>query len=315
MNEKKLVSQLGRFAVVIVSVFLSFAGHALAQEECAQTKEELRILKKDYENALAQTKVLLEYKAKALEMETTIRQFDIVKQQLAKEKEDALSMVSQLKEKIKALDENIVALRKDKDEYKKSFEKASVENIISDDTKKKIEDLEQDRSDLLRRAEELESRIKVMENASLKEQAQSEFYKRQLAEVKDKYQDAKQQNKILERKLEATPKKFAELARENKILIKRTSAMHYNLGVFYTQNREYERALTEFEKAIELNPEDASSHFNLGYIYAEHLLNRPRAVMHFKQYLKLAKKDDKDVDWAKRYVLTWQAWEGKQPIK
>jgi tetratricopeptide (TPR) repeat protein len=90
--------------------------------------------------------------------------------------------------------------------------------------------------------------------------------------------------------------------------------MHYNLGVFYSQNKEFDRATAEFEKAIEVNPDDASSYFNLGYIYAEHLQNRPKAVANFRQFLKLAKRDDKDADWAKRYILTWQTWEGKTPI-
>ncbi len=89
---------------------------------------------------------------------------------------------------------------------------------------------------------------------------------------------------------ELLSKKYIKLARENKILVKRTALMHYNLGVFYTQNKEYNRAVAEFEKAIELNPEDALAHFNLGFIYAEHFENRPKAIERFNQYLKLAKK-------------------------
>ena len=91
--------------------------------------------------------------------------------------------------------------------------------------------------------------------------------------------------------------------------------MHYNLGVFYTQHKEYKRAIAEFEKAIELNPDDPYAHFNLGYIYAEYLVDRSKAVEHFRHYLRLADKSDKDIDWVKKYILTWQAWEGKTPLK
>jgi tetratricopeptide (TPR) repeat protein len=89
--------------------------------------------------------------------------------------------------------------------------------------------------------------------------------------------------------------------------------MHYNLGVFYSNRKEYSRAIAEFEKAVELVPDDAAAHFNLGYIYAEQLVNRERAIRHFQQYLRYAKHGDKDADWVKRYIVTWQAYENKQP--
>ncbi len=309
---------MARKVVVFAAIFFSFVCCAYAQQAAGdyeKLKKEHEMLKADYDNAVEQVKIFKQYKNKARDMEDAIRQFDLVKEQLMKEKGEALNQVAELRERIKGLDQTILKLGGEKDEFKKSFEKATVNNIIGEESKKKIEERKQETQELVKKAEDLQARITLMENASLKEQAQAEFYKRQLSEVKDKYEEAKKQNKALERKLEDIPKKFTELARENKVLIKRTSAMHYNLGVFYTQNKEFERAVAEFEKAVELNPEDSASHFNLGYIYAEHLLNRPRAVTHFKQFLKLAKKDDKDVDWARRYILTWQTWEGNVPIK
>jgi len=91
--------------------------------------------------------------------------------------------------------------------------------------------------------------------------------------------------------------------------------MHYNLGVFYTNQKDYSRAIAEFEKALELTPDDPYVRFNLGYIYAEYLVNRPKALEHFRQYLRYAKPDDKDADWVKKYILTWQAFDGKQPME
>jgi tetratricopeptide (TPR) repeat protein len=135
-----------------------------------------------------------------------------------------------------------------------------------------------------------------------------------LDRLNQKFAEALEKNKKLEQKIVEEPKKFAEIARQNKLLIKQTANMHYNLGVFYTKQKEYTRALAEFEKAIELNPNDAYSHFNLGYIYAEHLVDRERAIKQFREFLRLAKKDDKDVDWVKRYLLTWESWEGKKPL-
>ncbi len=112
-----------------------------------------------------------------------------------------------------------------------------------------------------------------------------------------------------------TPKKFVEIARQNRRLIKETANMHYNLGVFYMKTKEYQRAAAEFEKAVELTPDDAYSHFNLGYIYAEYLVNRPKAMEYFRKFLRIAKSDDKDVDWVKRYILTWDTYDGKNPME
>jgi len=128
------------------------------------------------------------------------------------------------------------------------------------------------------------------------------------------YAEAVKKNNAFEQKVMETPKRFAEIARQNKTLIKETANMHYNLGVFYTKNKEYSRALAEFEKAVELTPDDAYAHFNLGYIYAEYVVNRYKAIDHFRRFLSLSKSDDKDIDWVRKYILTWEAYEGKKPL-
>lgn len=322
--------QAGWMAVTVAWVFLS-AATSWAQEPGAKSaaaspagsrattfeelKKEHEALLIDYNNVVSQAKSLMGYKAKVRDMEDSGRQFQIVKEQLNKEKDAALSRVADMQEQLAKLDVKIASLTNERDQYKKSFEKASVENIIGEDTKKKIAAAEKDQADAEQEKKDLQARIKAMEAAALKQDASLELLRRQVGEMKEKYEEARRQNKALEAKLEGLPKRFAELARENKILIKRTALMHYNLGVFYTQHQEFPRAVAEFEKAVELNQDDSASYFNLGYIYAEHLQNRPRAVSYFRQFLKLAKKDDKDADWAKRYVLTWQTWEGEAPIK
>ena len=127
--------------------------------------------------------------------------------------------------------------------------------------------------------------------------------------------EAQKKNKRLELEALNVPKKFAEIGRQNKILLKDTAQMHYNLGVFYTKNKEYDRAVAEFEKVVEINPDDSYAQFNLGYIYAEYLVNRDKAVEHFRHYLTLAKSDDKDIDWVKKYLLTWETFNGKKPME
>ena len=277
-------------------------------------KSDYDALKLNYDNAVAQAKALLVYKNQSRNIEAATSQFDTERQQLLKDKKDAQAKLTELEEKIKPLEAQIVKITQERDDIKKSFEKASVVNIIGEDQGKKTAGLEKERKELQENVSDLERKAKLKEHEAQKKDAQLDLQKRQIDDMKAKYEEAKKKNRGLENKLEDMPRRMAELARENKILVKSTALMHYNLGVFYTQNKDFNRAIPEFEKAVELNPDDSASYFNLGYIYAEHLENRAKAITYFRQFLKLTKKDDKDADWVKRYILTWQTWEGKEPI-
>ncbi|RKY43934.1 MAG: hypothetical protein DRP81_06275, partial [Candidatus Omnitrophota bacterium] len=223
--------------------------------------------------------------------------------------------IKELKKKIKELTQENTQQLEQIAALKNYIEKMEVEYKIVNETRKKIKELEDEKRRLKGEIRKLTAKIKKLEDEKIDLKAEALVYKRQFYDIRRKYEEALAKNRRLEKKLAEVPKKFAEIARENKALIKETALMHYNLGVFYTQHKEYKRAIAEFEKAIELNPEDPYAHFNLGYIYAEYLLNRPKAIEHFRHYLRLADKNDKDVDWVKKYILTWQAWEGKTPLK
>jgi chromosome segregation ATPase len=169
---------------------------------------------------------------------------------------------------------------------------------------------------------QLEAQLKLVgqENARLTQEknrwiADRDKLTGQLSDYKKNYAEAVKKNKAMASKISQTPSKFVELSRQNRVLLRQTAEMHYNLGVFYTRNKEYDRAVAEFEKCIEIDPNDAAAHFNLGYIYSEYLVNRDKAMDHFRHYLRLAKSDDPDVDWVKRYLLTWESYSGKMPMQ
>lgn len=145
---------------------------------------------------------------------------------------------------------------------------------------------------------------------------QSKNYQEQLRsaqEAKNNLQEKNkrlaQGNKILKQKLDIYPRKLSQIALLKERLLKENAVLHYNLGVFHVQKQEYSDAIYEFEKVLELNPDDSATHYNLGVIYAEYLDNRPKAISHFNHYLMQADKDDKDVEFAKKYLLTWEQWE------
>ena len=160
-----------------------------------------------------------------------------------------------------------------------------------------------------------QSEIKKLQASGSQLKEKTDKLENDVRKMNQAYSEAAKKNKLLAKKVTEKPRQFAELARQNKVLIRRTANMHYNLGVFYLNQKKYPRAVAEFTKAVELRPEDAYSHFNLGYIYAEYLVNRTKAIEHFRNYLRYVKKDDRDVDWVKRYIITWQSWQGKEPME
>lgn len=316
----------------------------VAAAHAQNIKEDYEKLKREYEkvvidrdNLLIQSKNLLGYKSKAqlMEQESAKGTAEVaqakkllgeIQEENKRIRDDYESQLDSLKraqeeekfsltEEARDLRERSERVSKERDELKNLVEKLQIEYKIIPETRREVVRLQNDKKELLKEQSRLKEQIRKLEEERLDAYAQTEIFRTQLNESKKNYEEALAKNRQLERKTEEVPAKFAELARENKVLIKETALMHYNLGVFYTKNKEYERAIAEFEKSIELNPDDAYSHFNLGYIYAEYLVNRPKAVSHFRKFLSQVKTEDKDVDWVKKYIITWQTWEGKKTIK
>lgn len=161
---------------------------------------------------------------------------------------------------------------------------------------------------------------KAQKEARLLEKAKSELGQRvevlenQLSELEESYEKMKKESRLLAEQSQEFPKRFTDLARQNKRLIEQTADMHYNQGVFYAKNKEFKRAVKEFEQVLDLKPKDPQANYNLGYIYAEHLVDRPKAIQYFKDYLTYA-PDAQDADWVRRYITTWQTWYGREPMK
>lgn len=270
---------------------------------------------KDRDNILSQIKNLLQYKAKFNNAEIQMKRLSDYNDKIEKDKQELNDKISMLNDEIKNLNQQVLARNEQIGALKKHIENMEIEYKIVGITKKKLKETENNNRKLEAQIQKLNLKIHKMEGEKIEAKASAEAYRRQLRDVSKQYRQALSKNRKLEKKLDYIPRKFSEMARENKMLLKETALMHYNLGVFYMEHKEYRRAIAEFRKSLDLNPDDAYTHFNLGYIYAQYLVNRPKAIEHFRQFLRLSKKSDKDVDWVKKYILTWQAWEGKEPIK
>ncbi len=65
------------------------------------------------------------------------------------------------------------------------------------------------------------------------------------------------------------------------------ASAHYQLGVSYLNDNNIQPAFVEFQKALELNPNDKNIHNAIGIIYLQKLEDYPKAIKHFKEALRL----------------------------
>ncbi len=236
------------------------------------------------------------------------------KDSLEQEKDRAVDESFALKEQVRLLGEVKQELLNEKAKLEETLLKVGDKNGAIRLQKEKAA-LEKENNELLSRLKQVDADLKKISDSKEKSEKEAQELSQRLDTLSREYAEVARKNKAFEQKVANDPKKFAELAHQNKVLIRRTSNMHYNLGVFYTERKQYSRAVAEYEKALELTPDDIYAHFNLGYIYAEYEVNREKATEHFRHYLRLAKEDDKDVDWVRKYLLTWESYDGKKPIE
>ena len=296
--------------------------------ENQKLKDDYKKLQSDYQsldrerdNLIRQAKKLIGDSNLARELETKIKELGDQMQFLREEKQQTEEKNDSLRNSIEKLEKLHQETVNEKLRIEAELDKARDASLLkkTEQEKSNLQNKNQELLDNLKQAnsniQELEDRVAKLRTESNQSTEKIEELSSELEGVNRRYAEAVKKNKEFEKRSATLPKKFNEIARQNKVLVKRTANMHYNLGVFYTKQKEYSRAIVEYEKALQLNPDDAYAHFNLGYIYAEYQVNRSKAIEHFQDYLRLSKKSDKDVDWVKKYILTWQTWEGKQSVK
>ena len=189
---------------------------------------------------------------------------------------------------LKKLKEEIASLKKEKKDLSRSLKRS--EREIGNGEK---------------REEKLNNRL--VDTGTDMNKLQDEF-----GQLQEAYKAFLLENKGLKEELDKMPKKFAEMAYENQKLIKQTATLHYNTGVLYFLHKEYKLAIQEFDRALEIYPDDANAHYNLGFIYAENLIDKPKAIKHFKKYLRITKGLDEYANKAKQYILVWEAYREKE---
>ena len=280
------------------------------QKDFAALKKQFEDVTTDRDNLASQTGGLMAQKKRASELDAALEKARQDIKLMEEKNQGVLQQNLKLREEKQDLETIQKQLLKEKEQLQGELDVTGVRNLT-----KANESLKKENGNLNNSLKQAQSEIKKQKENEAQLKEKIDQLGNEVQKLNKAYAEAVKKNKLLEQKVIEKPAKFAEIARQNKVLIKRTANMHYNLGVFYLNQKEYSRSVAEFEKAVELAPDDAYSHFNLGYIYAEYVISRPKAVEHFRQYLRHAKKEDKDVDWVKKYIITWQSWQGKEPME
>ena len=160
----------------------------------------------------------------------------------------------------------------------------------------------------------LEDRIKKALDRINKDQIREVSLVRQVREQKMSLDALRAQNGSLTKGnaelnqlINQAPDKIKDMAAQNTALLKETAEMHYNMGVFFTDNKEFERAEKEYQRALEFDPNNLKVHYNLGYLYAEDLNRQDKAVFHLEKFLQIdpAAKESEAV---RSYLTTLSVW-------
>jgi len=266
-----------------------------SNQRCDQIKENYDVMTQENQ-AFLQANESLELDKKTLR--TTLETLKSHIGSLNSENEEINALLREAQE-----DEH-VKVKKIRDKVKNELE----------NLKNRTRSLTKENDVLAQQLKKSQKKIRIFNDDNSKLQQKLELSQDNLAALQKEHAGLKDENRYLAREASEFPKKFTDLARHNRKLVKETSHMHYNMGVSFIKAKEYKRAAKEFKKVLELDPQDAHANYNLGYVYAEHLADRPAAIAYFKNYLTYA-KDAKDTNWVKRYIMTWQTWYGKEKIK
>ena len=92
------------------------------------------------------------------------------------------------------------------------------------------------------------------------------------------------------------------LIEENQILRKDTIKLHYNLANLFFEQGKYEMAAAEYNRVLDLMPQDAATHYNLAFVSEEYLNDYKTALNHYEDYLVIASNAE-DINVVKNKIL------------
>jgi chromosome segregation ATPase len=284
-------------------------------EQALDTKVDVRA---NEENLMAQVKLAYEKRNAALKAEEEAKASyeGLIKErdELARQVEDSVNVKEPLEEKVRALEHEIKMAGEEKagatekleilEAKVGQFEKGGQAKKL----KKKIKKIENEKFKLADELKDLKKRIEGL-NQDKQELAKSaKAAQDAAANIELKLRQDIESSAIL-----SSSDEFRQLQRDRDRLAKENISMHYNLATLFAENENYELAEAEFQRVVQLNPDDDQAHYNLGVIYSEKLVDRAGAVRHFRRYLEL-NPTAADHNWVRKTIASIQAWMGQERL-
>ena len=92
---------------------------------------------------------------------------------------------------------------------------------------------------------------------------------------------------------------------------KEKADMYMELGAAYTKAKDFKSAIDAYKEALELNPDNAEAHYNLGLLYQRYQENTKKALYHFQKFLKLnhSPKKEREVKYLIRMLQSGRDWD------
>ncbi len=265
-----------------------------AKNNSASAATELESLKK--ESALLNAELEKLRQARAKDRELYTEEKGTVERKLKEETDKNLSLAKTLEEytpeKISQVVEDRNRLQ---EENKQLAQKVLDGNRKIEETQRNMTPLELDREELHKM---------VAQNKELRDRT------KYIQKVEDRLEQLIKENKEYREQLEVMKAKFKDsvpgLAKSGRIaqkMMRENAQMHYNLGTIFMQNKRYKESITEYEKALELMPNDPDTHYNLGVLYDDFMKDRNKALYHYQKYITVNPKapDAKKVE---NYILS-----------
>jgi chromosome segregation ATPase len=163
----------------------------------------------------------------------------------------------------------------------------SAENMLENQNKK-ILDLEKrlkDADEKIRRHKKASDNLEQQTRSARSNPAMTAEY---VKLVESQWLTAETKTQELKSDLDKSLAELSSYNMDRQKMRSETATMHYNLAVILTNQQNYEAAIREYLKVLELRPDDAESHYNLGIIYDDYSKNHEKAIEHYRQFVRVS---------------------------
>ncbi len=163
----------------------------------------------------------------------------------------------------------------------------SAENMLENQNKK-ILDLEKrlkDADEKIRRHKKASDNLEKQTRSARSNPAMTAEY---VKLVESQWLTAETKTQELKSDLDKSLAELSSYNMDRQKMRSETATMHYNLAVILTNQQNYEAAIREYLKVLELRPDDAESHYNLGIIYDDYSKNHEKAIEHYRQFVRVS---------------------------